>query len=128
MESLFYVNGGLMIHITKSDAYSVLKFNIEEFDFIKAPKITEQMNRILDEIQYSNIIVDLHNLNYIDSMGLSTLINISRKLIDTNNEMVVVCNTTKILQLFNIARVEFYFKIFPTIDAAEGYFKSDRKK
>jgi anti-anti-sigma regulatory factor len=57
-------------------------------------------------------------------MGLSTLINISRKLKEKNSEMVVVCNTIKILQLFNIAQIDTFFKIFSTIEAADKYFLS----
>ena len=116
-----------MIQTTTFDIYSILEFKVEEFDLIKTPKISDKMNKILDEINYSNIILDLQNLNYIDSMGLSTLINVSRKLNEKNSEMVVVCSTTKILQLFNIAQIESFFKIFPSIGAADSYFSSKGK-
>jgi len=116
-----------MIQTTTFDIYSILEFKVEEFDLIKTPKISEKINKILDEINYSNIILDLQNLNYIDSMGLSTLINVSRKLNEKNSEMVVVCSTAKILQLFNIAQIESFFKIFPSIDAADSYFSSKGK-
>jgi anti-anti-sigma factor len=113
-----------MIQVTTFDLYSILEFKIDEFDLIRTPKISEKLNKILDEIEYSNAIMDLQHLNYIDSMGLSTLINVSRKLHEKNSEMVVVCNTTKILQLFNIAQIESFFKIFPSISTADEYFTS----
>ncbi len=113
-----------MIKITNHDLFSILEFKIEEFDLIRTPRISEKLNKILDEIGYTNTIMDLQSLNYIDSMGLSTLINVSRKLHEKDSEMVVVCNSSKILQLFNIAQIETFFKIFPSIKEAEQYFST----
>ncbi|OHD65639.1 MAG: hypothetical protein A2176_13425 [Spirochaetes bacterium RBG_13_51_14] len=104
--------------------YSVLSLLFEEMDFVKTPKITEILKEKLEEIRYCSIIMDLNNLYYIDSTGLSSLINISRKISENNNEMVVVCNTTKILQLFDIAKISSFFKIFDSIESAEQYLAS----
>jgi anti-anti-sigma factor len=114
----------LMIQITNHGSYSVFSLLFEEMDFVKTPKITEILKEKLEEISYSSIIMDLNNLYYIDSTGLSSLINVSRKISENNNEMVVVCNTTKILQLFDIAKVGSFFKIFDSMQNAEEYLAS----
>jgi anti-anti-sigma factor len=115
-----------MVEITDNGSYFMLTLKIEELDFIKTPKFSEYMREKLDEISYPNIILDLENLYYIDSTGLSSLINISRKIKDRSNEMVVVCNSVKILQLFDIAKIGMFFKIFDTIQNAENYFNSTK--
>jgi hypothetical protein len=38
--------------------------------------------------------------------------------------LVVVCSTTKILQLFDIAKITMFFKIFDSINEAEKYLSS----
>jgi anti-anti-sigma factor len=113
-----------MFELTKHDNYAVMSLKIEEMDFIKTPKFSELMHEKLEEIRYPNIILDLDNLYYIDSTGLSSLINISRRISDNNNEMVVVCSTTKILQLFDIAKIGMFFKIFNSVQDAEKYLSS----
>jgi anti-anti-sigma factor len=113
-----------MIEFTNHGDYAVMSLKIEEMDFIKTPKFSELMHEKLEEIRYPNIILNLDNLYYIDSTGLSSLINISRKISDNNNEMVVVCSTTKILQLFDIAKIGMFFKIFGSIQDAEKYLSS----
>lgn len=110
-----------MIETTTYDTYSILSLKIEEIDFVKAPKFSEMITTYLDKVKYPNIILDLDNLYYIDSTGLSSLINISRKIRDNDHEMVVVCTSAKILQLFDIAKLGMFFKIFDSVENAEKY-------
>lgn len=104
-----------------------MSVKIEEIDFVKTPKFSESVIDHLEQNSYPDMIFDLANLYYIDSTGLSSLINISRKIRDNNNEMVVVCNSTKILQLFDIAKVGMFFKIFDSVENAEKYLAVRKK-
>jgi anti-anti-sigma factor len=115
-----------MFELTDRGNYSLMSLKIEEMDFIKTPKFSELMGEKLEEIQYPNIILNLDNLYYIDSTGLSSLINMSRKISENNNEMVVVCSTSKILQLFDIAKISMFFKIFDSINEAEKYLSAKK--
>ena len=115
-----------MIEITDNGSFYMISLKIEELDFIKTPKFSEYMREKLGEINYPNIILDLENLYYIDSTGLSFLINTSRKIKESNNEMVVVCSSAKILQLFDIAKIGMFFKIFDTVQNAEHYIVSKK--
>lgn len=117
---------GNMIEITDNGSFYMISLKIEELDFIKTPKFSEYMREKLGEINYPNIILDLENLYYIDSTGLSFLINTSRKIKESNNEMVVVCSSAKILQLFDIAKIGMFFKIFDTVQNAEHYIVSKK--
>ena len=112
----------IMIDHVRYDTYTMLEIKIEELDFVKTPAVSDAIHKLLVEIGYPNIILDLQNLYYIDSTGLSTLINMSRKIKDNGNEMVVVCSTTKILQLFEIAKVDNFFRIFKNYDDAVAHF------
>ncbi len=115
---------GVMIEITDNGSYFTISIKIEELDFIKTPKFSDYMKEKLNEMSYPNIILDLEKLYYIDSTGLSFLINISRKIRESSNEMVVVCSSAKILQLFDIAKIGMFFKIFDTIENAKMYLVS----
>ncbi|MBN2158859.1 MAG: STAS domain-containing protein [Spirochaetes bacterium] len=110
-----------MIEITNRNGYSIMTVRIEELDFIKAPKFSEAIRDIFTTHGYQPTIMDLEKLYYIDSSGLSSLIHVSRRLLDNNKELVVVCSSTKILQLFSIAKLETFFKIFDNIEKAEQY-------
>lgn len=113
-----------MIQFTEYDTHLILSLKIEEMDFVKTPKASDAIYKIIEEKHFPNIIFDLENVIYIDSTGLSALINISRKIHENNSEMVVVCSSTKILQLFNIAKIDTFFKIFDSIPSAANYLSS----
>ncbi len=116
-----------MIDVTAYDSYAIISIKIEEIDFVKAPRLSEIISQNLEKIKYPDIILDLDNLYYIDSTGLSSLINISRKIKEYDNEMVVVCSSAKILQLFDIAKVGMFFKIFDSVDSAGRYLYARKK-
>ncbi len=116
-----------MVEIISHKTYSIISLKIEEIDFVKTPKFSEIITAHLEKIRYPDIILDLDNLYYIDSTGLSSLINISRRIKEHDNEMVVVCSSAKIIQLFDIAKVGMFFKIFDTIENAEKYLAAREK-
>ncbi len=116
-----------MIETTNYDTYCLLSIKIEEIDFVKTPKFSELIINSLEKAGYPNVILDLSKLYYIDSTGLSSLINISRLIKDNKNEMVVVCSSAKILQLFDIAKVGIFFKIFDSVDSAEKHLAARHK-
>jgi anti-anti-sigma factor len=104
--------------------YLLLEFKLNELDIKTTPKIWEKINKLLAGVDYSDVILDLHNIYYIDSMGLNILISLSKKLITKKSELLVICNSIKILQLFDIIRLDAYIKIFPSIDDAKAYLLS----
>ncbi len=104
--------------------YLLLEFKLNELDIKTTPKIWEKINKLLGGVEYSDVILDLHNIYYIDSMGLNILISLSKKLLVKKSELIVLCNSIKILQLFDIVRLDAYIKIFPTIDDAKAYLLS----
>ena len=113
-----------MIDSIKHDKYSILSMQFEELDFIKTPRVSAVIKEKLESLGYGNIILDINNLDYIDSTGMSSLINISRRIKDKNHEMVVVCSSAKILQLFDIAKMANFFKICQTMEEAENYLRT----
>ncbi len=115
-----------MIDHIRHDTYTVIQIKIEELDFVKTPAISEAIHTLLAEINYPNIIFDLQNLYYIDSTGLSTLITMSKNIRDNGNELVIVCNSTKILQLFKIASIDKFFRIFNNYNDAVSYFTAGK--
>ncbi len=104
------------------DSFSVISISIEEIDFIKTPKLSAEIVKKLEEIDYPNVVLVFDGLYYIDSTGMSSLINISRTMSERKREMVLVCGNSRIIQLFGIAKMGTYFKIFNNMEDAERYF------
>jgi anti-anti-sigma factor len=110
------------IECTQYDSYSVITLPVEEMDFIKTPKISAAIQREIEEVGYPNIALELPNLYYIDSTGMSSIINMSRTMKEKGRELVLVCGSPRIIQIFGIAKIGAHLRIFGSLEDAERYF------
>jgi anti-sigma B factor antagonist len=82
-----------------------------------APRFSEQLNAaILDEAPC--IVLDLSDVDFIDSTGLSVLLNGLRRVTRQRGRMVLVATNPTVLRLFEITRLNTTFDIRQTRDEA----------
>lgn len=110
------------IEVTQYDSFSVISLPVEEMDFIKTPKIAGAILQELEGIGFPNIVLELPNLYYIDSTGMSSIINLSRIMKEKAREVVLVCGSPRIIQIFGIAKLGAHIRIFAGLEDAERYF------
>lgn len=122
MEEKFHAMRG--IEFTQYDSYSVITLPVEEMDFIKTPKISAAIQREIEGAGFPNIVLELPNLYYIDSTGMSSIVNLSRAMKEKGSEMVLVCGSPRIIQIFGIAKIGAHIRIFGSLEDAERYFIS----
>jgi anti-sigma B factor antagonist len=66
----------------------------------------------------TSIVLDLSEVEFIDSTGLSVLLNVLRRLTQRGGSLVIVCTNPTVLRLFEITRLESTFDIVSTRDEA----------
>jgi anti-sigma B factor antagonist len=64
------------------------------------------------------VVLDLSEVEFIDSTGLSILLNALRRVTRGGGRLAVVCTNPTVLRLFEITRLEDTFDIQPTREAA----------
>jgi anti-sigma B factor antagonist len=64
------------------------------------------------------LVLDLTNLAFIDSTGLSVLLNALRRVTHAGGRMTVVCSNPTVLRLFEITRLDSTFDIHPGLEPA----------
>ena len=64
------------------------------------------------------LVLDLARVDFIDSTGLSVLLNALRRITRRGGQLVLVCANPTVLRLFEITRLDTTFDIQPTLDAA----------
>jgi anti-sigma B factor antagonist len=60
------------------------------------------------------VVLDLSATEFIDSTGLSVLLNGLRKVTRQRGRMALVCTNPTVLRLFEITRLDSTFDIYPT--------------
>lgn len=106
-------SGGL---ICKIDLKGTLdNNNIQEFDFIINALIEGGMKKI---------ILDIDDLQYIDSTGIGAFIRITKRLRQLNGEVAITRYTSQILNIVKPIKMENFIKFFPNIKEGINYLES----
>ena len=66
----------------------------------------------------NNLVLDLTPTEFIDSTGLSVLLNGLRKVTRRHGRMALVCTNPTVLRLFEITRLDSTFEIYARRDEA----------
>ncbi len=69
------------------------------------------------------VILDLENVEYVDSLGLATLISVFKGFIGDDSQVAIVNLSPKVDSLFRITKVDQVLDIHHSIELAEQSFQ-----
>jgi anti-sigma B factor antagonist len=90
-----------------------------EVDSYNAPKLREQMIGLIDAGN-PNLIVNLSGVEYIDSMGLGTLVGGLKRASEKGGGIRIICPHEQIYKVFSITGLVKAFPIFQDEAGAMG--------
>lgn len=73
-----------------------------EIDVYTCPKLHDIFQGVLTEEKH-NLLLDLENIQYIDSTGLGAIAHIAKLLIEREGRVHIVCNRPQIKKVFEIS-------------------------
>jgi anti-sigma B factor antagonist len=82
-----------------------------------APEFSRLLNDAIGRGKTA-VVLDLSGTEFIDSTGLSVLLNGLRRVTRVRGTMVLACANPTVLRLFEITKLDSTFEIFPTCDEA----------
>lgn len=94
--------------------YSVVKLK-GEVDIYTAPSLRETIVDTVEKGRYK-IVVDLDEVNFLDSTGLGVLVGGLKRVKQHDGELGIICNQEKVLRIFKITGLTKIFKMFESID------------
>ena len=86
---------------------------VGEIHVSTAPRFSEELGRTI-ESGSPTIVLDLSDVDFIDSTGLSVLLNGLRRVTRQRGRMVLVATNPTVLRLFEITRLDSTFDIRAT--------------
>jgi len=95
---------------------------IGDLDSFNVSYLKEQLQRLFDRGDYK-VIIDLNNVDFIDSAGLGNLVSSLKLCMNNSGDLVLVGPNDTVLDLLRITRLRDVFKIFKTIEDAAAAFK-----
>ncbi|MFK7899140.1 MAG: STAS domain-containing protein [Cyclobacteriaceae bacterium] len=103
--------------IDKQEKYCVLALNEEKLTSLTAPELKSELVTLSNE-GHTSMILDLKDVQYIDSSGLSGILTGNRIAKDTNGSFVVCNLTDHVLKLITISKLDSVLNIVPTQEEA----------
>jgi anti-anti-sigma factor len=101
--------------IDKQEKYTMLRLNEEKLDSNIAPQLKSEMVTLHAE-GVRNIILDLSEVKYTDSSGLSALLVGNRILQEDNGIFILTRLSDHTLKLIKISQLDSVLHILPTVE------------
>ena len=98
------------------DAANVLPLE-GEIDLHVSPRISASLGAMIEQ-KPQRLVVDLANVTYIDSSGLAVLIEAMQNVEAYGGKFILAGIQENVKPIFEIARLDQVFIIFPHVDAA----------
>ncbi|MDX2226833.1 MAG: STAS domain-containing protein [Verrucomicrobiae bacterium] len=94
-----------------------------EFDLASAPKARAVFDTVIGK-KVPAVVIDFSGVSYIDSSGLATIIDVFQRTKKYQGR-VALCGMSRVVQnVFEIAKLDSVFKIYPDQAAAHTGLKS----
>jgi anti-sigma B factor antagonist len=101
--------------IDKQEKYTLLRLNEEKLDSSIAPHLKSQMVTLHAE-GVRNIILDLSEVKYTDSSGLSALLVGNRVLQEDNGIFILTRLSDHTMKLIKISQLDSVLNILPSVE------------
>jgi len=110
-----------MIKILKENADSLsLRLTVKEANLANADSFKSELIALLDK-HHKKIIIDLNEVEYIDSSFLGALVSALKHAISAQSDIILVGLRKDIADLFALIRLDKVFKIYNGFDDVPGH-------
>lgn len=99
--------------VDKQERYTVISVNEENLNTLNAPHLKSEFV-VLHNEGVKNLILDLNDIKYVDSSGLSAILTANRLWENTGTLVLTNVVNENVQQLIKISRLDTVFNIIPT--------------
>ena len=110
--------------VDKQERYTVFTLQDEKLNSVLAPELKTELIG-LNTVGVQNIILDLSNLKFVDSSGLSAIL-IGDRLCKQNEGNLVLCNANEyVMKLLRISQLDNILTVLPSAQEAMDFIKME---
>lgn len=88
-----------------------------EVDVYTSIDLKKEITKLIEEGQ-NNIIIDLENVNYMDSSGLGVLVALLKELKKIGGELKLINLPVSVKKIFDLTRLTKFFDIYNNLEDA----------
>ncbi len=112
--------------IEKKGDLGILTFDNNVLDNLQIFELKEMLDDMFLDMKEKNnkIIIDLANVEYVDSSGLGFLLIINAKLKKLESKLVFTNVRNKVRDVFDLTQIMDFFKVFNSNDEAINFLNN----
>lgn len=110
--------------VTQENGLAIFHFNEPRLDATNSAEVKAEF-LILTQTQIEVLIIDLSEVTFIDSSGLSAILLAERQLREREGGIIVVDQHGKVRTLFEIAKLTDVIPLVSSVDEARGMIVED---
>lgn len=111
--------------VDKQERYTYFKIEEENLNSVLAPKLKAEFVLLINE-GAPNLILDLEDVKFIDSSGLSSILTANRLWTVAKESFILIgVQHPAVKKLIQISRLDSILKIIPTLSEARDYVFMD---
>lgn len=103
--------------IDKKENYTIITIDEKKLDTSIAPDLKSEFVKLNAE-GITNLILDLNNVKYTDSSGLSSILIANRLCNSSNGLLILTSLQDHVMKLISISKLEQVLNILPTVEEA----------
>ncbi len=107
----------MSFEVKNAEHYSIIRIKNEKLDSILSPELKSEFTD-MHNANVSNVIVDMNDVKYADSSGLSALLVGNRLFGSGDNVFVLAGLNDHVMKLINISQLDKVLEILPTVEEA----------
>jgi len=110
------------MQINEQEVSGVFVYNVVgDIDINSAPEMKKTFDAVTKD-KKEQILIDLKEVEYVDSSGLATLVEVLKNVRVYSGKFKIASLTTKVKGLFEITKLDKLFDIYADADAALASF------
>jgi anti-sigma B factor antagonist len=106
----------LTLETREQDGHTLLAI-AGEIDVYTAPKLRDKITELVNAGHHS-LILDMENVDFLDSTGLGVLVGGLKKIRAQDGTMALICSQDRLLKIFKITGLAKVFTIYSSETAA----------
>lgn len=106
--------------IDKQEKYAVFTLHEENLNSLLAPDLKAEFKVIYEE-SIPNFILDLSDVKFVDSSGLSAILTAKRLWEDVGTFVLTGINNSNVKKLIEISKLDSVLTILPSVDESIDY-------
>lgn len=111
----------LKYKIEKEERYALMTLNVENLNSLIAPDLKSKFVKLSTEGEITNLILNLGEVEYVDSSGLSAILTANRLWKALGSFVLTGVRSESVKKLIKISHLDSVLTILPTVEESKEY-------